>query len=107
MAWWSASRSPPWASSGTPVASWLGALLVAGGGLGIGVGLVRAAGLGQTPWSRRLTLVAGVSLLISMPLAIVYATGTWLGASWLDITAMASLHGTLNVAGFACRPRSR
>ena len=36
-----------------------------------------------------------------MPLAIVYATGAWLGATWLDIPAMASVHGTLNVAGFA------
>ena len=39
-----------------PVASWIGALLVAAGGLGIGAGLVRAAGLGRTSWSRRLTL---------------------------------------------------
>ena len=86
---------------GIPLASWLGALLVAGGGFGIGVGLIKTAP-GPTPrravWLAR---VAGASLLVSMPLAVTYATGRWLGLAWLDIPAMAASHGVLNVVGFA------
>ena len=48
-----------------------------------------------------LAVIAGASLIVSMPMAIVYATGTLLGTAWLDIEDMAAIHGTLNALGFS------
>jgi hypothetical protein len=36
-----------------------------------------------------------------MPLAAAYATGTTFGIAFLDVPAMAAIHGGLNVLGFA------
>ncbi|MCI0582906.1 MAG: YndJ family protein [Chloroflexi bacterium] len=76
-----------------------GALLVAAGGLAIGSGTLAVAGRARP--GRRLLRVAGLSLLISMPLAAGYAVTTAMGLPWLDIPGMAAVHGTINVAGFA------
>lgn len=92
---------------GVPPATLVGALLVAIGGLGIGAALLRSGARTAAPikttttTSRRLRRVAGSALLVSMPLAAVYATGDVLGLGWLDIPLMAATHGTLNVLGFA------
>jgi hypothetical protein len=36
-----------------------------------------------------------------MPMAMIYATGTLLGSSWIDLDVMAGVHGSLNALGFA------
>ena len=86
---------------GVPLANLLGALLVAGGGAGIGVGLVRASSLRRGIPARVLSVVAGLSLLLAMPLAVAYAIGQATGSLWLDIPVMARTHGALVVLGFA------
>ena len=87
---------------GYPAASWIGALLVAGGGIGIGLATIS---LGRTPdrrgEARPALVIGGATLLITMPLAIAYATGSTFGIAVLDIPAMAAVHGGLNVVGFA------
>jgi hypothetical protein len=45
--------------------------------------------------------LGGAALLVTMPLAAGYATGTAFGIPFLDVPAMAAVHGTLNVLGFA------
>lgn len=50
---------------------------------------------------RMLFFCSGLSLLVSMTLAIVYALGMYLGTEWLDIPTMLITHALLNVVGFA------
>ncbi|MFP5342426.1 MAG: YndJ family transporter [Candidatus Limnocylindria bacterium] len=76
-----------------------GAWLVAAGGLGIGLELVRSTGVAGV--ARALRVMAGLALLVAMPLAALYAAGDVLGLAWLDIPVMARTHGALNVLGFA------
>lgn len=86
---------------GVPFANWTGAMLTAIGGLGIGLTtLLVAPGL-RPGRARILAVVAGVSLLVSMPMAVIYSTGVLIGASWLDLPTMARVHGGLNSLGFA------
>ena len=70
-----------------------GALAVAIETLALSRGMARGAGA--------LATVAGVALMVSMPLAVIYSTGTVLGVVWLDVPTMARLHGSLNALGFA------
>ncbi len=86
---------------GIPAAALLGALLVSFGGAGIGLGILRAAGNRANVAGRWLARVAGIALLVAMPLAAGYAIGQALGVSWLDIPIMARTHGALNIVGFA------
>ena len=86
---------------GVALAAWVGALLVSSGGLAVGLATLRLAADLRTTAARWLVRLAGVTLLLSMPLAIVYATGIWLGTAWLDLPTMARTHGILNVLGFA------
>ena len=90
---------------GLPFANWIGALLTAGGGFGIGLAtllvvstLLRGPAGGP---AAGLAVIAGASLLISMPMAVIYATGTLVGSTWLDLPTMARVHGTINVLGFS------
>jgi hypothetical protein len=90
---------------GLPFANWVGAMLTAGGGFGIGLAtlfvvptLLRGPMVGP---AGGLAVVAGVSLLISMPMAVIYATGTLVGSTWLDVSTMARIHGTINALGFS------
>jgi YndJ-like protein len=85
---------------GLPVANWVGALLVAGGGCGVGLAAATAAGSFRDVIGRWLMRVAGGSLLLAMPLGALYATGLVLGLAWVDIPTMARIHGTLNAVGF-------
>ena len=50
---------------------------------------------------RALLFVAAASVLASMTMAAVYATGVAAGESWIDIPTMARTHGVLNAVGFS------
>jgi stage V sporulation protein SpoVS len=86
---------------GVPSAAWIGALLTATGGFGIGVATVLVARGLRPRRATTLAAVAGASLLVSMPMAAIHATGTLIGTSWIDIATMARIHGGLNALGFA------
>ncbi len=86
---------------GIPYANWIGAMLTAIGGFGIGAATVLVARTLQPGAAVVLAVIAGGSLLLSMPLAIVYVTGTLVGSAWLDVDVMARIHGGLNAVGFA------
>ena len=86
---------------GVSVAALVGALLVSAGGALIGGGVLLTASHRQSEPGRWLARVAGLSLLIAMPLAAAYAIGQASGTSWLDVPLMARTHGALNVLGFA------
>lgn len=86
---------------GCPVISWLGALLVAVGGIGIGLATVTISRIGADRVARVAFLIGGGTLFVTMPLAVAYATGTTFGIPSLGIPAMAAIHGGLNVVGFA------
>lgn len=86
---------------GIPLANWLGAMLTAVGGFGIGIATLQVARTMARRSSVVLAAVAGVSLLVSMPMAVIYTTGVLVGTTWLDLSTMAGIHGTLNALGFA------
>ena len=87
---------------GVDAAALVGGWLVAVGGIVIGAGLLRAGLRGPVAGLRGpLPAVAGVALLLSMPLAVVWATTSWLGIAFLSVPLMAATHGALNVVGFA------
>ena len=86
---------------GLPLVSWVGALLVAVAGIGIGIVTIADARRSADPMASALLTVAGATLFVTMPLAAAYATGTTFGIGFLDIPAMAGIHGGLNVVGFA------
>jgi hypothetical protein len=81
--------------------NWAGAIAVAGGGFGIALALLGAAGRLEDAAARVLMRTAGTALLIAMPLAVVYATGRFTGNAWIDLPTMARIHGMLNALGFA------
>ncbi|MDQ3127780.1 MAG: YndJ family protein [Chloroflexota bacterium] len=86
---------------GFPLMSWIGAVLVAMAGIGIGYATITISrGVGDRP-ARSGLAIAGATLFVTMPLAAGYATGTTFGIPFLDIPAMAAIHGGLNVVGFA------
>jgi hypothetical protein len=86
---------------GLPFANWVGAVLTAIGGFGIGLATIAIARTLLPRSAVALAVIAGASLIVSMPMAIIYATGTLLGTPWLDIEDMAAIHGTLNALGFS------
>jgi hypothetical protein len=86
---------------GLPFANWIGAVLTAIGAFGIGLATILVARSLTGRPAVALAILAGASLLITMPMAIVYATETLIGVAWLDIDTMARVHGGLNALGFA------
>jgi YndJ-like protein len=86
---------------GIPGANWIGAVLTAVGGFGIGLVTIRVASMLARRSATILAGIAGVSLLVSMPLALAYGTEVQIGATWLSVERMAAVHGTLNAVGFA------
>jgi YndJ-like protein len=86
---------------GVPYANWVGAILTAAGGLGIGLTTLLMSPDLRPHRAGILAIVAGASLLVSMPMAVIYSTGVLIGATWLDLTTMARIHGGLNSLGFA------
>ena len=51
--------------------------------------------------ARGLLLVSGMSLILGMVLAVVYAVGEYVGTRLLDIPVMIPLHGAANSIGFS------
>jgi hypothetical protein len=86
---------------GLPLVSWVGAVLVAGAGIGIGVATVALSRGVVDRVTRSALLVGGATLFMTMPLAVGYATGVAFAIPFLGIPAMAAIHGGLNVVGFA------
>lgn len=83
-------------------AALVGAWLVAFGAVVIGIGHLRVAVRDPVPvLPGPLPAVAGIALLLSMPLAAAWATSSWLGIAFLSVPLMAATHGALNVLGFA------
>ncbi|HET9519621.1 MAG TPA: YndJ family transporter [Candidatus Limnocylindrales bacterium] len=77
-----------------------GAWLVAAGGILVGAAHLELA-IHSDSGDRWLAAVAGLSLAVTMPLAIAWAMASYAGVPFLPIGAMAATHGALNVAGFA------
>jgi hypothetical protein len=71
----------------------VGALLVGLSGIGVGVGLLTVPASGASRWAARL---AGVALLVGMPMGIAWSMAILLGASFLDLDTMIRTHGALN-----------
>jgi hypothetical protein len=84
-----------------PLANWAGAMLTAAGGFGVGLATVLLARRLRARPARSLAAIAGLCLLVSMPMAVIHATGVLTGATWLDTDTMARIHGGLNSLGFA------
>ena len=81
---------------GVPGAAAVGAVIVAVGGASIAVATLRTRVAVGSAWGRRLMSIAGFALLVSMPLAIVWAVGPLVGIAPLDLDAMIRTHGALN-----------
>jgi hypothetical protein len=86
---------------GFPLVNWAGSMRVATGGFGIGLGTLAVSRRMTSHVATVLAAIGGVSLVLAMPLAATYATGTLTGAAWLDLALMARIHGGLNALGFA------
>ena len=86
---------------GIPIANLIGATLTAVGGFGIGLATLLVARTMARRSAVGLAIVAGFSLLVSMPMAVIYTTGVLVGTTWLDLPTMAAVHGSLNALGFA------
>jgi hypothetical protein len=86
---------------GLPMLSWIGAILVAAGGLGIGATTILVARSRSNAIARVALTAGGATLFVTMPLAVAYATGSTFGIASLDVPQMAAIHGGLNVVGFA------
>lgn len=71
----------------------VGAVFVGLSGIGVGVGLLTVTGEGVPRWAAR---VAGVALLIGMPMGIAWSMAILAGASFLDLDTMIRTHGALN-----------
>ena len=62
---------------------------------------VRAATASHQPAVLMLLGFSAISLTTAMGLAVIYASGQYLGTRWLDIAAMLPTHGVLQAIGFA------
>jgi hypothetical protein len=71
----------------------VGAVVVGLAGIGVGVGLLGAARSGLARWGTRL---AGVALLVGMPLGIAWSVAILLDLRYLDMDTMIRTHGALN-----------
>ena len=71
----------------------VGAVFVGLSGIGVGVGLLTVAVSGAARLAARL---AGVALLIGMPMGIAWSMAIFLGTSFLDLDTMIRTHGALN-----------
>lgn len=85
----------------SPVVELLGALILALGCLRLSLVVIHCGMVADAIVAKLLLLVSGVSLFVSMILAIVYAVGEFRGEQWVGISAMVRSHGVLNAIGFA------
>ena len=73
----------------------VGALVVGSSGIGVAVALLTGRGSGL---SRRLQGLAGVALLVGMPMGIAWSLAILFGGAFLDLDTMIRTHGVLNSA---------
>jgi hypothetical protein len=71
----------------------IGAVVVGASGLGVGIALVTSRVTDRIDWLAR---VAGVALLIGMPMGIAWSLAILTGAPFLDLETMVRTHGVLN-----------
>ncbi len=71
----------------------VGALFVGLSGIAVGVGLLTVATAGPSRWASR---VAGIALLIGMPMGILWSIAILTGQTFLDLDTMIRTHGALN-----------
>jgi hypothetical protein len=81
---------------GVPGAAVVGAVIVASGGLLIGWATLRVVPTLGSVWARRSAALGAAALFLSMPLAIGWAVGTWLGVPPLGLDVMVRTHGAIN-----------
>jgi hypothetical protein len=70
----------------------VGALVVGSSGIAVGIAMLAGAGERAAPLAR----VAGVALLVGMPLGIAWSLAILTGVSFIDIDTMVRTHGALN-----------
>ncbi len=71
----------------------LGALVVGSSGMAVAVALLTSSITGRPGWPTRL---AGVALLIGMPMGIAWSLAILTGVSFIDLDTMVRTHGALN-----------
>ncbi|HEY0444557.1 MAG TPA: YndJ family transporter, partial [Candidatus Limnocylindrales bacterium] len=71
----------------------LGALIVGGSGIVFALDLIGSSRTGRARWPHR---VAGLALLVGMPMGIAWSVAILLGVRFLDVDAMVRSHGALN-----------
>jgi hypothetical protein len=71
----------------------VGALFVGTAGIGVGVGLLTVSAKGPVRWASRL---AGIALLVGMPMGILWSVAILSGHAFLDLDTMIRTHGVLN-----------
>ena len=88
-----ASPSPPSASCSERPDQRAGALIVGSSGIAVAVALLTGAVTQRMDW---LTRVAGVALLVGMPMGIAWSLAILTGVSYIDLDTMIRTHGALN-----------
>jgi hypothetical protein len=73
----------------------LGATITGLSGIGVALALLIGRSAATGPW-RPVRHLAGIALLIGMPLGIAWSVSLALGFTFLDIERMARIHGSLN-----------
>jgi hypothetical protein len=71
----------------------IGALCVGTAGIGVGIGLLTVSPGRTASWASRL---AGIALLIGMPMGIAWSIAILFGQTFLDLDTMIRTHGALN-----------
>jgi hypothetical protein len=71
----------------------VGALIVGSSGIGVGIALLGGRATVRADWLSR---VAGLALLIGMPMGIAWSLAILTGQSFLDLDTMVRTHGALN-----------
>jgi hypothetical protein len=84
----------------SPIVEIAGVALLVACCLGVAAGQMAVAARRRSPRDAGLLLVSSLSLASGMALAVVYASGEFLGAAWISIPAMVVSHGLLNGLGF-------
>jgi YndJ-like protein len=76
----------------------LGAIVVGASGLGVGYGLLTATVATASGFERLAWRVAGIGLLLAMPLGIGWSVALLIGGTLLPLDSMVRTHGFLNAA---------
>lgn len=85
---------------GSSAVSAVGAAVTGGSGIGIGLALLLDRSVaGARRWG---TALAGLALLVGMPLGIAWSVALALGTTFLDLDVMVRTHGALNALAVTC-----